>query len=101
MHLYGYFRSSAAYRVRIALNLKGLNYETVATPLLSNAHRTPEYLQRNPQGLIPALEVDGQVLPQSMAIIEFLEERYPDPPLLAQDAYARAQIRGMALSIAC
>lgn len=99
--LYDYFRSSAAYRVRIALNLKGLDYDSVAMPLLENAQRSDSYLAKNPQGLVPALQ-DGEVLlTQSLAICEYLDETYPEPPLLPRDTYARAQVRALALSVAC
>jgi maleylacetoacetate isomerase len=101
MRLYSYFRSSAAFRVRIALNLKGLKYETVATSLLEGDHKRAEYLAINPQGLIPALDVGGDVLSQSLAIIEYLNERHPSPPLLPADPLARARVRSMALIIAC
>lgn len=101
MKLYTYFRSSAAYRVRIALNLKGLSYQSVSKALLQNEHRGSDYLALNPQGLIPALELDGVVLSQSLAIIEFLDERHPAPRLLPADALGRAQVRSMALAIAC
>jgi maleylacetoacetate isomerase len=99
--LYTYFRSSAAYRARIALGLKGLRYESCAKSLLSGEHLSSEYLSLNPQGLLPALEVDGVVLSQSLAIIEFLNERYPAPPLLPSDAIGRARVRSMALTVAC
>lgn len=103
MKLHTYFRSSAAFRVRIALNLKGLAYETVPRHLLRNGgeHRTAEYLAANPQGLIPALEDGGVVLAQSLAIVEYLEEKYPNPPLLPRDPVQRSQVRAMALGIAC
>jgi maleylpyruvate isomerase len=101
MKLYSYFRSSAAYRVRIALNLKGLSYETVSKALLKNEHRTSDYLGLNPQGFVPALEVEGTVLSQSLAIIEYLDERHPQPAFLPSDPIARAQVRSMALAIAC
>ena len=103
MKLYTYFRSSAAFRVRIALNIKGLAYEAVPRHLLKEGgqHRKADYLAVNPQGLIPALEDGGVVLAQSLAIIEYLEERYPDPPLLPRAAVQRAQVRAMALGIAC
>ena len=103
MRLYSYFRSSAAYRVRIALNLKGLDYETLTVRL--RRHRgeqhAAEYLARNPQGLIPALDVGPAVLAQSLAIIEYLEEIKPSPPLLPDNPLERAQVRAMALNIAC
>lgn len=101
MKLYTFFRSSAAFRVRIALNLKGLGYESVPKAFASNEHRAPEYRALNPQGLIPALQTDGAVLSQSLAIIEYLNERYPTPPLLPADPIERARVRSMALAIAC
>jgi len=103
MKLYTYYRSSAAFRVRIALNLKGLTYEAVPRHLLKEGgqHLKNDYLAVNPQGLIPALEHDGSVLTQSLAIIEYLEEKFPEPPLLPHDPAARAQVRGMAQVIAC
>lgn len=101
MKLYNYFRSSAAYRARIALNVKGLQYEYVSKALLKNEHRSAEYLTLNPEGLIPALEVDGAVITQSLAIIEYLEELQPEPRLLPADPLARAHVRSLALAIAC
>ncbi len=101
MKLYSYFRSSAAYRVRIALNLKDIAYETVPVDLRPGAHRTPEYLAKNPQGLVPALEDGGAVLGQSLAVIEYLEETHPEPPLLPRAALERARVRSMALAVAC
>jgi maleylacetoacetate isomerase len=101
MKLYTYFRSSAAYRVRIALNLKGIDYEAVPVDLRPGAHRQPDYLARNPQGLIPALEDGGKVISQSLAIIEYLEETQPQPALLPRSAPDRARVRSMALAIAC
>jgi maleylacetoacetate isomerase len=103
LRLYSYWRSSAAYRVRIALNLKGLAFETVAKHLLRDGgeQRQAGYLELNPQGLIPALEDDGFVVSQSLAICEYLEERYPTPPLLPADAHARATVRAMTLAVAC
>jgi len=101
MKLYSYFRSSAAYRVRIALNLKGLGAEQSAVNLLDDA-ALPAYRRTdNPQGLVPALVSDDGLLVQSLAIIEYLEERHPDPPLLPQSARARAYVRAAALLIAC
>jgi maleylacetoacetate isomerase len=99
--LFTYFRSSAAYRVRIALNLKGIACESVAVNLRPGAHRQPDYLALNPQGLIPALEDGGAVIGQSLAIIEYLEETHPQPPLLPRPALDRARVRSMALAIAC
>lgn len=102
MKLYDYARSSAAYRVRIALKLKELPYETVPVNLRQGAQRTLDYLARNPQGLVPMLELDeGRHLTQSLAIIELLEEVKPQPPLLPQDPTARAQVRALALLVAC
>jgi maleylacetoacetate isomerase len=101
MKLYTYFRSSAAFRVRIALNLKGLPYEGVARQLARGEQRAVDYLEINPQGLVPVL-VDGPTaITQSLAIIEYLDETHPDPPLLPRDPAARAQVRALALAIAC
>ena len=102
--LYTYWRSSAAYRVRIALNLKGLPYESVPKHLLRDGgeQKRPDYLAMNPQGLVPALaETDGFVIPQSLAICEYLEEIHPEPRLLPGSARDSATVRGMALAIAC
>ena len=103
MKLYTFFRSSAAYRVRIALNIKGLAYESITKDLRRNGgeHRQADYVTLNPQGLVPALEHDGIVLGQSLAILEYLEEKFPAPPLLPQGAADRAKVRAMALGIAC
>lgn len=102
MKLYDYFRSSAAYRVRIALNLKGLAPEREFVHLRHGAQRSDEYLALNPQGLVPSLTLDdGQVLTQSLAILEYLDETYPAPPLLPAGATARARVRSIALSMAC
>ncbi len=100
MILYDYFRSSAAYRVRIALNLKGLNYERRDVMLLENQQRSPEHLARNPQGLVPALEADGRMLTQSLAIIDWLDARYPEPRLIPADPDARAAALAKALVVA-
>ena len=103
MKLYGYFRSSATYRVRIALNLKGIEYETLAVDLRAPVHaqRAPQFLALNPVGLVPVL-IDGErVLSQSLAIIEYLEETHPLPPLLPRGAAERAQVRALALTVAC
>ena len=102
MKLYDYFRSSAAYRVRIALNLKGLVPERAFVHLRRGAQRHDDYLALNPQGLVPALLTDtGDVLTQSLAIIEWLDETKPQPPLLPADAAGRARVRALALAIAC
>jgi maleylacetoacetate isomerase len=100
MRFYGYYRSSAAYRCRIAFNLKGVTPETVFVHLAKGEQRKPEFLKLNPQGLLPALEVDGHVLTQSLAIMEWPEETQPTPPLLPKGAFDRAQVRALALSIA-
>lgn len=99
--LHGYWRSSAAYRVRIALNLKGVPYEQVVRNLRTGAHREADFRVLNPQGLVPALATQGAVLTQSPAIIEWLDERYPEPPLLPGDMSARAIVRAMAAIVAC
>jgi maleylpyruvate isomerase len=103
MKLYTFFRSSASYRVRIALNLKGLHYEQAPIHLRRGGGEQlkPAYKAINPQALVPALEDEGQIFSQSLAIIEYLEERYPEPPLLPSDAAERAVVRSMALLIAC
>jgi maleylpyruvate isomerase len=102
MKLYDYFRSSAAYRVRIALNLKGLAPERAFVHLRRGAQRTEDYLAVNPLGLVPSLVTDGgEVLTQSLAIIEWLDETHPQPPLLPPDAAGRARVRALALAIAC
>jgi maleylacetoacetate isomerase len=103
LKLYTYWRSSAAFRVRIALNLKGLAWESVPRHLLRDGgeQRRADYLALNPQGLVPALDHDGTLVTQSFAICEYLEEIQPEPRLLPGDAAARAQIRAMALAVAC
>ena len=100
MLLHDYFRSSAAYRVRIALNLKGVPYERRDVMLLENQQRSPEHLALNPQGFVPALEVDGKVLTQSLAIIDWLDARYPEPRLISADPDARAAALAKALVVA-
>ena len=103
MKLYDYFRSSAAYRVRIALNLKGVvPDERTFVHLRMGNQRAQDYLALNPQGLVPALALDdGHVLTQSLAIVEYLDETHPEPPLLPADPVARARVRAIALQIAC
>jgi maleylpyruvate isomerase len=102
MKLHDFFRSSAAQRVRIALNLKGLKASQVSHHLLKGEHKSAGYVALNPQGLVPSLELDdGTILTQSLAIIEWLEETHPKPPLLPTDVLRRAKIRGFALVIAC
>ncbi len=101
MRLYGYFRSSAAFRVRIALNLKGLGYEGASIHLRRGDQAQAGFLAVNPQGLVPALETDGQILIQSIAIIEYLDETHPEPPLLPRDAAGRARVRALAAIVAC
>jgi maleylacetoacetate isomerase/maleylpyruvate isomerase len=103
MKLYTYFRSSAAYRVRIALNLKGLAYESVPVHLLRDGgeQKQPDNRARNPLGLVPTLEYESMVLTQSLAIMEWLDETHPECPLLPATADGRAQVRGIAQTIAC
>lgn len=101
MKLYSYWRSSAAYRVRIALNLKNLAYELVTTHLARDEQHGSDYLQMNPQGLVPALEHDGQVFVQSLAIIEYLDSIADQPRLLPLQPVQRAHICAMAQAIAC
>jgi maleylacetoacetate isomerase len=101
MKLYGYFRSSAAFRVRIALNLKKLDYEPVAIHLRRNDQSKPDYLGVNPQGLVPTLVDGGRTLIQSLAIIEYLDEAYPDPLLLPREPADRARVRSLAEIVAC
>lgn len=102
MKLHGYFRSSASYRVRIALNLKGLTAEHLPHHLRKGEQREPAYLALNPQGLVPTLiDDDGNALTQSLAIIEWLEETYPEPALLPVDALQRVRVRAFAFAIAC
>src|SRR3982074_450335 len=102
MKLHGYFRSAAAYRVRIALNLKGMRPEHLAHHLRKGEQCAPAYLAINPQGLVPALENDaGALLTQSLAIVEWLDETYPEPPLLPKDPLRRAKVRAFAMALAC
>jgi maleylacetoacetate isomerase len=103
LRLHTYFHSSAAYRVRIALNIKGLKYSAVPVHLLRNGgeHLSAEYARLNPARLVPVLEDGGASLTQSIAIIEYLEETHPEPPLLPAGAAARARVRSLALDVAC
>ncbi len=101
MKLYTYFRSSAAFRVRIALNLKGLAYEPAFVHLAKGEHRAPGYGAVNPQALVPTLEDSGTRFTQSLAIIEYLDETHPGIPLLPKDAPGRARVRSLAMLIAC
>ena len=101
MRLYSFFRSSAAYRVRIALNVKGVAYETVSVDLPGAAHRAPEFRAVNPQATIPTLDDDGTILWQSLAIIEYLDARYPSPRLIPAEPVARARVQALAQLIVC
>jgi maleylacetoacetate isomerase len=101
MKLYTFFRSSAAFRVRIALNCKGLAYEPQPVSLPKDEHKLPGYLALHPQGLVPALEDGGRIFVQSLAMMEYLEETHPQPPLLPASAEDRAYVRALAQIIAC
>jgi maleylpyruvate isomerase len=101
MKLHGYFRSSASYRVRIALNLKGLGADHLPHHLRKGEQRDPAYLAINPQGLVPTLQDQDMVITQSLAIIEWLDETHPEPPLLPKDPLRRAKVRAFALALAC
>jgi len=101
MKLHGYFRSSASYRVRIALNLKGLTADHLSHHLRKGEQHDPAYLAINPQGLVPTLDDGGTILTQSLAIIEWLDEIHPEPPLLPQDPLRRAKVRAFAMALAC
>ena len=101
MKLHGYFRSSASYRVRIALNLKGLSADHLPHHLRKGEQRDPAYLAINPQGLVPTLDDGGTILTQSLAIIEWLDEIHPEPPLLPNDPLRRAKVRAFAMALAC
>ena len=102
MKLYSYFRSSAAYRVRIALNLKGLGYDYLPINLLDREQKSAQYMQDNPQGLVPALATnDGDIIGQSIAIMEWLEDTRPQPALLPADSLQRARVRSLVNNIAC
>jgi maleylpyruvate isomerase len=98
---HGYWRSGAAYRTRIALNLKGLDYETAPVNLIEGAQKSAAFVALNPQGMVPAIEADGLVLTQSPAILEWLEETFPEPPLLPGGTAERAHVRAMAALIGC
>ncbi len=99
--LHDYFRSSAAYRVRIALNIKGIEYDSRMVNLLESQQKSDAYRTLNPQGLVPMLEIDGLKLTQSLAIIVYLDQRFADPPLMPADLADQAHIRALALAIAC
>lgn len=101
MKLYTFFRSGTSHRLRIALNLKGLSYEQVAIDLRREEHLAEAFKAINPQQFVPVLDVDGHLMTQSPAIIEWLEERYPSPPLLPVDAGERAQVRALAAVVGC
>ena len=98
--LFDYWRSSASYRVRIALNLKGVDYQSVPTDLLAASHKAADYVARNPQGFVPMLSIDGHDLTQSLAIIDYLDANYPDPPMVSSDPATRAKTLAQALVIA-
>jgi maleylacetoacetate isomerase len=99
--LYEYYRSSAAYRVRIALHLKGIDYESRPIDLREDEQRSSEYRAINPQGLVPMLEIDGRRLTQSLAILGYLDQRFPNQPFLPTAAADRAHVVGMAMVVAC
>ncbi|MBA3527125.1 MAG: maleylacetoacetate isomerase [Sphingomonas sp.] len=99
--LHDYFRSSAAYRVRIALNLKGVDYESRSVDLRTDEQKSADYRALNPQGFVPMLEIDGLRLTQSLAIIVYLDQHFPDPPLMPADGADQAHVRALALTIAC
>lgn len=103
MKLYDYYRSTASYRVRIALNLKNMNYQALSIHLVNQGgeQNHPDYKNINPQGLVPTLDENGHIIQQSLAIIEYLEEIYPTPSLLPQIPLGRAKVRSLALLIAC
>ncbi len=101
MRLYSYFRSSASYRVRIALRVKGLDYEYCPVHLVKKEHLVAQFRALNPDALVPVLQLDDHTLTQSLAICEYLDETIPEPPLLPADAWGRSRVRALALSIAC
>ena len=98
--LHDFFRSSASYRVRIALNLKGVDYTVIPISLIAGENKTPEYVARNPQGFVPMLSIDGLNLTQSLAIIDYLDANYPDPPMVSSDPALRSKTLAQALVIA-
>lgn len=99
--LYDYYRSSAAYRVRIGLNLKGAAYDSVDVSLLNGDQRSPQHLARNPQGFVPVLDVGEAVLTQSLAILDYLDANHPEPRFVPADPLARSRTLAMALTVAC
>jgi maleylacetoacetate isomerase len=101
MKLYSYWRSSASYRVRIALALKGIDYDTASVNLLEGEQKSDAYARINPQRKVPSLDIGGDILTQSLAIIEYLDETHPNPPLLPKDPAERAHVRALALAVAC
>ncbi|MEX0759341.1 MAG: maleylacetoacetate isomerase [Tistlia sp.] len=101
MELYGYYRSSTSYRLRIALALKGIEYRAHYVSLPDEAQRSPDYLAVNPQGLVPTLIDEGTAYTQSLALLEYLDETHPEPPLLPPDAGGRAQVRALAQIVGC
>lgn len=103
MKLYDYYRSSACYRVRIALGIKNIPYEKIEIHLVNNGgeQNSPSYHKINPQGLVPSIEINGHIISQSLAIIDYLEEVYPGVPLLPEDPFIRASIKSLALIVAC
>ncbi len=101
MKLYNFSRSSASYRARIVANLKGITYDYVSINLMRGESRQPSYQALNPQGRVPSLEDNGLLIPQSMAICEYLEETHPKPPILPADPFGRARVRALALMVAC
>ncbi len=101
MKLYGFFRSGTSHRLRIALNLKQLSYEQVSISLAKNQHHQAEFKQLNPQGFVPVLETEQGLLTQSPAILEWLEENYPEPALLPKESWQKAQVRALAAIVGC
>ena len=99
--LHDYFRSSAAYRVRIALNLKGVDYDRHSVNLAAGGQKDPAYLTLNPQGFVPMLEIDDLRLTQSLSIAVYLDQKYPDPPLMPRDPADGAHVRALAMTVAC